>query len=281
MRFNSYYAFKDDAHHPLNTCSRESKARPFLLNCIGNFVTDAKFNTYNQVGRSDYYLLYVQSGTLEVILPSCTELCGAGSFVVFPPGTKYRYRHAEGTTLDYLWVHFTGSAVDDTIAEYSIAVYPEINHINDDGGIGMRFLNMLEIARGPDTFKEAELSLSLARLLLSLAKRMGEQKPSKLYRSLNYINENFSCELRICELAKMENLSESRYTAVFRETMNTSPHSYITELRIASACELLRTTDLPIKAIAAAVGYNDSHFFSRIFTKRMHMSPLKYRNQIL
>ncbi len=277
MRINSYYAFKDDSHYALNACSRESYVRPFLLNCMGNFVTDARFNTHNQVGRSDYYLLFVHSGELHVGLSDGSMTCTAGSFIIFPPGTKYKYSHEAGKTIDYLWVHFTGSSVENTLAEYGIHCYPDINRIRDDHGIRLKFLNMLDVARGPEDFKEAELSLHLARLLLSLAKQMRAPAEQKLTRSLTYINANYSSDIRIAELAKMENLSESRYNAVFRSVTSTSPYSYITELRITSAAELLRSTDLSVKEIGMAVGYADPHFFSRIFSKRMGVSPNEYR----
>ena len=120
MRFDSYYAFKDEEHHPLNTCSRYAVHRPFVLNCMGNFVTSSKFNTHNRVGRSDYYLLYVQSGELVLELPDGETVCTEGCFIIFPPETKYKYSHTPTNTLEYLWAHFTGSAVEDTLNEYEI-----------------------------------------------------------------------------------------------------------------------------------------------------------------
>ena len=279
MRINSYYAFKDDVHYSLNACSRASDKRPFLLNCMGNFVTDSRFNTYNQVGRSDYYLLFVHSGELRVDMSEGSLLCTAGSFIIFPPEIKYRYSHDAGKTIDYLWAHFTGSAIEETLSEYGIGCYPTINRVRDDHGIRLKFLNMLDVARGPEDFKEAELSIYLARLLLTLAKQMRAPADQRLMKSLAYINSNYSTDIRISELARMENLSESRYSAVFRAVTSTSPYSYITDLRIASAAELLRSTDLSVKEIGMAVGYADPHFFSRIFSKRMGISPNDYRNR--
>ena len=96
-------------------------------------------------------------------------------------------------------------------------------------------------------------------------------------KSISYINGNYVQDLRIPELAKMENLSVSRYNSLFKQVTGISPVEYIKKMRLASACELLSATDLPIKTVSAMVGYPDSHFFSRIFKKSLGVSPAFYR----
>jgi transcriptional regulator GlxA family with amidase domain len=47
--------------------------------------------------------------------------------------------------------------------------------------------------------------------------------------------------------------------------------------RIAAARHLLSDTDLPIKQIAARLGYSNVYFFSRQFTAMAGVSPGIYR----
>ena len=110
----------------------------------------------------------------------------------------------------------------------------------------------------------------LERLMISLARRVsGEKKEANLLnKSIAYINSNYIDDIRIPELAKMESLSVSRYNTLFRKVTGLSPIEYIKKMRLASACELLSATDLPIKTVSAMVGYADSHF-SAEFLKRV------------
>ncbi len=67
------------------------------------------------------------------------------------------------------------------------------------------------------------------------------------------------------ELASLEHLSVSRFNYVFKEQTGMPPTKYILRLRMASAAELLTSTDLSVKQISHMCGYNDPHFFSKVF----------------
>jgi transcriptional regulator GlxA family with amidase domain len=75
----------------------------------------------------------------------------------------------------------------------------------------------------------------------------------------------------------MESLSNSRYITVFKENMGMSPSEYIINLRINVACDLLRNHDMSVKEVAASVGYDNAHFFSKIFKKKTGTTPKKYK----
>ena len=49
--------------------------------------------------------------------------------------------------------------------------------------------------------------------------------------------------------------------------------------RISEACLLLRCTTSSIADIAASVGINDSNYFTKLFKKQMHMTPMQYRKR--
>ena len=48
-------------------------------------------------------------------------------------------------------------------------------------------------------------------------------------------------------------------------------------LRMEKAKNLLKNTDMPINAVAAAVGYQDQLAFSKIFKQNFTVSPKEYR----
>lgn len=53
---------------------------------------------------------------------------------------------------------------------------------------------------------------------------------------------------------------------------------FVRSRRIAKACTLLRTTNLPMTEIYVLCGIESANYFSRVFKLEMGMSPTEYRN---
>lgn len=61
--------------------------------------------------------------------------------------------------------------------------------------------------------------------------------------------------------------------------MNTSLKDYILKTKFEEAERLLTETTLPIKVISKSVGFDDELYFSRMFHKKMNVSPYNYRKK--
>lgn len=59
-----------------------------------------------------------------------------------------------------------------------------------------------------------------------------------------------------------------------------SPQEFLVNYKIDKASELLKNTDLSIKAVASSVGYSDPLTFSKIFKKITGDNPKGYREKI-
>ncbi|AEJ61594.1 two component transcriptional regulator, AraC family [Spirochaeta thermophila DSM 6578] len=93
-----------------------------------------------------------------------------------------------------------------------------------------------------------------------------------------YLRKHFREPLSSGELARRFRMSESYLRKLFREYKGTSFKDYLTSLRIEEAKRLLSLTPhLPIKAVAASVGFKDEFYFSRVFRERTGISPTAYR----
>lgn len=79
-------------------------------------------------------------------------------------------------------------------------------------------------------------------------------------------------------LAAMANLSASHFCNIFKRITGFAPVEYLLHMRIQRACELLDTTDEPIKRIANETGFSDPLYFSRVFAKVHGLSPSAYRS---
>ncbi|MHC4887309.1 MAG: AraC family transcriptional regulator [Planctomycetota bacterium] len=72
-------------------------------------------------------------------------------------------------------------------------------------------------------------------------------------------------------------MSKDHLIRVFKRVHGVPPVEYLISVRIEQAKVLLLTTALPIKVIAARLGYSDSLVFSRQFSRRTGCSPRAFR----
>jgi transcriptional regulator GlxA family with amidase domain len=79
------------------------------------------------------------------------------------------------------------------------------------------------------------------------------------------------------DVAAQVNLSQRQLRRVFLRHAGTSILAYLTNLRIERAAQLLLNTDMPIKQIAVAVGYPDTHYFTTLFGRLKGTTPAAFR----
>jgi AraC-like DNA-binding protein len=81
------------------------------------------------------------------------------------------------------------------------------------------------------------------------------------------------------KLARGVAVSRSVLADRFHQSMGISPMRYLARWRIQLASELLGSTDLPISAAAARVGYESEAAFSRAFKRHVDVSPAVWRER--
>lgn len=114
--------------------------------------------------------------------------------------------------------------------------------------------------------------------MIEIAKqRTAVNGDSRFARSLTYIHLHYTEKIRVEDLARMEAISPSRYSDLFRRLTGKPPIDYIISLRLRHAASLLETTTLSIGEVAEMVGILDVHFFSKLFKKHMGVSPSERR----
>lgn len=94
-----------------------------------------------------------------------------------------------------------------------------------------------------------------------------------------YIEEHFTEDLSLEQLAQMVNLSPFYLSKCFKEEFGISYVDYMTQCRIYRAKEYIRQGGLSFKEIAYSVGYHDPNYFSRVFKKVCGLSPSQYRDR--
>src|SRR5215471_15442446 len=94
-------------------------------------------------------------------------------------------------------------------------------------------------------------------------------------RVLEVIASGRACSLK--RLASEFNLSKSHLQHLFKQQTGLRLGHAIIEQRLDRAAQLLKSTNLRIKEIAGAVGYEHTSSFVRAFERRFMRAPQAYR----
>lgn len=244
----------------------------FQINCCGEVYLPYKYGTINNI-RNDVYYLYLLSGTLhmndETVLP--------GDIIIMEPEHYFNWK-SEGA-INYLWVHYTGYEA----LSFTKSVIGSLNkkkHIGIRSDICAIFEKMFHefiISDKPSY----DIRNCLLIEILSLTSRYMNTSDENLppLAAIEYIHKHFKEEITINHLCDLEHLSPTAFRIIFKKHTGLSPNEYIILQRVNAACSLLEQTNMSVKDVAAEVGYTDPYYFSRIFSKKIGMSPFKYRSK--
>lgn len=98
----------------------------------------------------------------------------------------------------------------------------------------------------------------------------------KLRLILGYIHTHFTSEITISELAGWVGVSESYICRLFKKTTGTTIIDYVNRLRFAEVVNLM-VHGASVTDASWQVGIKDYNYFSRLFKKKIGMSPTQYR----
>ncbi|MEQ0487863.1 helix-turn-helix domain-containing protein [Anaerococcus murdochii] len=102
-------------------------------------------------------------------------------------------------------------------------------------------------------------------------------KPEDL-KLIDFVNENYAEDIDIMEVSKKFDITPRNINKIFVYFMEQNFYSYLHQVRVHAACDLLVNTDEPITDIAIGVGYNSPKTLLRNFLKHLGMTPSEFRS---
>lgn len=109
--------------------------------------------------------------------------------------------------------------------------------------------------------------------------RIQQQKNESISAVKDYVDQMYTTNLRLEEVAQRFYFSPGYLSAKFKEYTGQSFSQYVIGKRIETACRLLAGTDMKIYEIAQQVGYSDEKHFSKLFTQLKKIGPREYRKR--
>jgi len=209
-----------------------------------------------------------------------------GDLLLFPPEAVHYYRRAEESECWYhRWVYFRPRAYWADWLKWPHEVQRVGRITLTESELIQEFdLLFLDIEETHKAFRPMSESLAmnlLERLLIRCYEISSQADMVPMdYRVLEacqILNTSLAAEITIDALAEQVFLSPSRLAHLFREQVGVSIVRWREDQRIMRAKLLLQTTPMPVAVIGQQVGYDDQLYFSRVFKKRVGMSPSDYR----
>jgi len=121
-----------------------------------------------------------------------------------------------------------------------------------------------------------QLSEACQRLKTKLDSK-GIQSTKQFNQILQFVDENYTDNLRISDLAKEFHFTPNYFSTVFKKIAGVHFTKYITDKRIELAKSLLSNDSLSLQEIVERVGYKDYFQFIKIFKRETGISPGQYR----
>ncbi len=104
-------------------------------------------------------------------------------------------------------------------------------------------------------------------------------KHPQLTRTIAAIIEQPGARHTVDSLASLAGMSRASFSDHFSRALGLGPIEFVQKTRLRVAARLLEVTDLPIKAIAASIGYADPRSFSRAFEAAYGTLPTRYKDE--
>jgi AraC family L-rhamnose operon transcriptional activator RhaR len=218
----------------------------------------------------------------------------AGDVYLIPEGVAHAYRQVNNLILTNLY--FLPEQLHLPLAELlTLDIYrqglhdghPVLFHLGAPTLVGVMHLlsalsqEMTQAPLGGPIMARAlfcQLLVLLARHGVPIAEEMPEVvEVEAVDRLLAFLERHYSEPLTLEGLAAVGGMSVRSLTRKFKGRFGVTPMTYLQQLRIAHAMELLEVGDDSITDIALLVGFNDSNYFTRLYRRLLGNTPTSYR----
>ncbi len=92
-----------------------------------------------------------------------------------------------------------------------------------------------------------------------------------------FMRKNLARELCVADIAAAAGLSANHFSQGFKKVTGATPHRWLMQARVDAAKDLLRNSDLTLKAVADACGFVDQSHFTKVFSRETGKTPAVWR----
>lgn len=257
---------------------------------VRHFETDGDFGLPN-VGYNDFHTVrpahsfYMQKnytwhfvlsgrGTLEI--GDRRYHLAEGDMFFIPPDARMRYYPADEEPWEYVWFTLRGEAVARYGALLGFSLQSAVVRCCAFPSVKRILRELFEALQREECGYFGVLSVFYRMLeLCGTDRSAGEIRGIKQMIDGSFTLSSFSIE-QLCHDA---GISHAQLLRRFKAAYGMTVIAYVLRKRIALACELLETTDLPVRSIALSCGFADEIHFMKCFKREIGLTATAYRKE--
>lgn len=237
--------------------------------------------------RNHYLFHYVISGRGRLDTGGQRYDIGPGQGFLLCPGQTSTYYADKYDPWTYAWIEFDGLRARESVSLAGLSEEQPIYSPKRKGSGALLEEQLMYIIDHPQDSPMRLIGHALIFLddLVQTSKHKvstgGSEKLREFYikEALSFVDSHYQEDISVQDIATACGLNRSYFGRLFRDAMNLSPQQYLIQYRMAKAVQLLKSSQISIAEVGAAVGYENQLHFSRAFKAVFDMSPSEYRRR--
>lgn len=243
-------------------------------------------HTSSRTHLSSYLFFCVNSGSGELEYQGRRHKLTVGDCVFID--CQQLYSHSTDKDLWSLsWIHFSGVTMQDIYQKYQERGGRPVFHPENITAFTELHESLFNLAFSDDYIRDMRINSSLNELLVLLMNESwhpAEHSDSALKKQnidpiREYLDMHYTQKISLDALAEQFFISKFYLTRVFKEQYGVSINTYVLNLRITKAKQMLRFTDKKLEDIGYQCGLGAPHYFSRIFKQVEGITPSEFREK--
>jgi AraC-like DNA-binding protein len=227
---------------------------------------------------ADHLLWYVLDGCGQMRVHGRIWALEAGSCFVFRPGAQPHGTQDHERRLVVFGMHFDIVDLDRQQLGRTHALLPPLGYVVRDTAFVTALAHHCDAGwRRGDAAGQRHSALLLQALIGHVSDEARHPVPSAVDRALDEIVRLLQHDPRqrwtVDELAERAHLSRAQFVRRFQARVGLAPTRFAIQMRLERARTLIEETDMPLSAIATALGYSDLFFFCRQFKQYLGYAP--------
>jgi len=263
----------------------------------------------------DFEVIFIIAGSMEIHSDEEIILMKAGECIIIPPFLRHKQLIPEGGKCEYYGIHLdffydenepdfladivyskpcldkvTEAPISQALANRSSRAIGDVSFfkkitVQNAVEIAGVFADMYKAYGNNDELTRLDVKIGALRLISILIRNIiGKadilRREEIISSFVNYARNHFSEDIDISDLAYKYGFSPNYFRKLIKLRVRNTPNEYIIGLRLETAKKLLAGGNYAISEICEMVGYEDPHYFSRVFKQKEGVSPANYAKRI-
>ncbi|RUS47947.1 AraC family transcriptional regulator [Cohnella sp. AR92] len=251
---------------------------PYRLHMGGHFLSDESWSHTERI-ITDCELIIGVSGVVFLEAAGLLYEVREGDILILMPGEHHRGYKLSSPGVSFYWFHF---AEPDASGEDPGVRIPRYASCPNPNRVHILARQLLHAANGGYSIPQAG-DYFLTCLLIELAEQLQDSEGREAlspelaelleWTRLHALDRDISVE----KIANQMGYNKDYLSRMFKRRFGSGLLGYIHQIKLESAKELLSSTRLHVKEVAARIGIDDDKQFAKWFKRLSGVTPTEYR----